>query len=57
MAIQKKITLITSSINAGPGYAVYTSVDCNTFTLLQNVVLANVGDYVIITIPDTTQCI
>jgi hypothetical protein len=57
MAIQKKITLINSSINAGPGYAVYTSIDCNTFTLLQNVILANVGDYVIITIPDTTHCI
>lgn len=57
MTIQKKITLINSSINAGPGYAVYISVDCNTFTLLENVILANVGDYVIVSIPQTTHCI
>jgi hypothetical protein len=57
MAIQKKITLTNSSINAGPGYAVYTSIDCNTFTLLQNIILANVGDYAIVTIGNSVSCI
>jgi Fe2+ transport system protein FeoA len=57
MSLNKKITLTNSSINSGPGYSVYASTDCNTYFLIENVVLANIGDYVIVSVPDTTMCI
>lgn len=57
MAILKKITLTESGVNAGPGYSVYTSPDCNTFTLLQSVILTSPGQSVIVSVPDTTSCI
>lgn len=57
MAIQKKITLIDNSVNAGPAYQVWQSPDCNTFFFVQNVTLVNVGDFVIVTVNDTCECI
>lgn len=57
MAIQKKITLTDNSVNSGPGYGVYQSADCNTFFFVENVTLVNVGDYVIVTVNDTCECI
>ena len=57
MAIQKKITLTDNSVNSVPAYAVYQSIDCNTFSFVQNVTLVNVGDYAIVTVNDTCSCI
>jgi hypothetical protein len=55
--ITKRITLTDKGINAGPVFSVYTSPDCNTYTLNGDITLASVGAYVDITIPNTTQCI
>ena len=55
--ITKRITLTDKGINAGPVFSVFTSPDCNTYTLYGTVTLASVGASVIISIPDTTQCI
>jgi hypothetical protein len=55
--ITKRITLTDKGINAGPSFAVYTSVDCNTYTFNSNVTLGSVGASVIVLIGDTTQCI
>lgn len=53
----KKITLTDNSVNSGPVYAVYQSLDCNTFTLVQNVTLVNVGDSAIVNVNNNVQCI
>jgi hypothetical protein len=55
--ITKRITLTDKGINAGPVFSIYTSPDCNTFTLYGDVTLGSVGAYVDITIPGSTQCI
>ena len=55
--ITKRITLTDKGINAGPVFSVYTSPDCNTFSLYGSVTLGSVGAYVDISIPTSTQCI
>lgn len=57
MAINKKITLTDKGIKAGPVFAAYYSIDCITYTFIQNITLASVNDYVIVSVPDTTHCI
>ena len=57
MSLTKKITITDIGVGAGPTFAVYYSLDCISFTFLENVTLASVGAYVIITIPDTSLCI
>lgn len=52
MSFKKNIILTEQGVNSGPQYAVYSSVDGNTFTFLQNVSLPSVGSQVVITFPN-----
>lgn len=55
--ITKRITLTDKGINAGPVFSVYTSPDCNTFSLYGSVTLGSVGAFVDITIASNVECI
>jgi len=57
MAINKKITLTDKGIKAGPVFAAYYSIDCISYTFIENITLASVDDYAIVSVPDTTHCI
>jgi hypothetical protein len=57
MAINKKITLTDKGIKAGPVFGVYYSLNCISYTFIQNITLASVNDFVIVSVPDITQCI
>lgn len=57
MAISRKITLTEKGANAGPVFALYYSLDCSTYTFQENVTLPTATSYVIVSLPDNTQCI
>ena len=51
------ITLTEKIKKAGPDFEVYYSDDCNNYTYLQTIQLANIGDAVNVTVPNTSSCI
>jgi hypothetical protein len=56
----RQITLNELGLKAGPYYDVYYSADCSTYTIAtdgSNVYLPSVGSQVVVTIPDSTQCL
>lgn len=58
--ILKKVTITAQGSTSGPLYDIYYSVDGVTYTLCtdgDNVTLASVGSYVVVTVPDTANYI
>ena len=51
------ITLTEKIKKAGPDFEIYYSDDCNNYTYLQTIQLANIGDAVNVTVPNTSSCI
>ena len=51
------ITLTEKIKKAGPDFEVYYSDDCNTYTYLQTIKLANIGASVDVTVPYNSSCI
>jgi hypothetical protein len=60
MADIYKLITLTEKNDAGPYFDVFYSADCLSFTQSvdgNNVYLPNVGSTVVVTVPDTTDCI
>jgi hypothetical protein len=55
--ITYRITLIDEGLDSGPNYEVYTSTNCSDYTFLQTISLEDVGNFIDVSVDETTNCI
>jgi hypothetical protein len=53
----KRIALNERGENSGPDYQVFSSLDCQTYTLIGNVNLPQVGSEASVIVPQNTLCL